>query len=75
MEMHMLKIFKKKNMEPKEESLKLYLHARDLENQILARKIAQEYGIDYDLPVIRNIVNEILIEKGLLSKEQIESRF
>lgn len=30
----------------------MYLNARDLEDQTLAKEIAEKYGIDYDMPVI-----------------------
>ena len=70
----------------------MYLDARDMEDQTLAKEIADRYGIDYDFPVItnkmiheveqkthelnrfeeeksiRNIVIEVLKEKGLTDK-------
>lgn len=70
----------------------MYLSARDMEDQSLAKEIANDYGIDYDFPVItnkmiheveqkthelnrfeeekriRNIVIEVLKEKGLTDK-------
>lgn len=53
-----------------------YLDARDLEDQTLAKEIANKYGIDYDEPVITRKMyenNMCMIESVRRYREKIQS--